>query len=68
MLHRLALTEGRQDGLTPVVDRLESMGTTANFVLRPGATQNVLRRSMQRVYQIERFEFVPSRRAYAVRR
>lgn len=33
---------------------------TANFVVRLRTTQDVLRRSMLRVYQIQRVEFVPS--------
>jgi hypothetical protein len=46
--------------LTPILGRLESMGMTANFVVRLRATQDVLRRSMLRIYQIQRVEFVPS--------
>lgn len=46
--------------LTPIFGRLESMGMTANFVVRLRATQDVLRRSMLRIYQIQRVEFVPS--------
>lgn len=46
--------------LTPIFGRLESMGMTANFVVRLRATQDVLRRSMLRIYQIQRIEFVPS--------
>ena len=36
------------------------MGMTANFVVRLRTTQDVLRRSMLRIYQIQRVEFVPS--------
>ena len=46
--------------LTPIFGRLESMGMTANFVVRLRTTQDVLRRSMLRIYQIQRIEFVPS--------
>jgi len=46
--------------LTPIIGRLESMGMTANFVVRLRTTQDVLRRSMLRIYQIQRVEFVPS--------
>lgn len=46
--------------LTPIFGRLESIGMTANFVVRLRTTQDVLRRSMLRVYQIQRVEFVPS--------
>lgn len=46
--------------LTPILGRLESMGMTANFVVRLRTTQDVLRRSMLRIYQIQRVEFVPS--------
>ncbi|WP_291614316.1 hypothetical protein [Bradyrhizobium sp.] len=48
------------DKLTPIFGRLESMGMTANFVVRLRTTQDVLRRSMLRIYQIQRVEFVPS--------
>lgn len=46
--------------LTPIFGRLESMGMAANFVVRLRTTQDVLRRSMLRIYQIQRVEFVPS--------
>ena len=46
--------------LTTIFGRLESMGMTANFVVRLRTTQDVLRRSMLRIYQIQRVEFVPS--------
>ncbi len=46
--------------LTPIFGRLERMGMTANFVVRLRTTQDVLRRSMLRIYQIQRVEFVPS--------
>ena len=46
--------------LTPIFGQLERMGMTANFVVRLRTTQGVLRRSMVRVYQIQRVEFVPS--------
>ncbi len=46
--------------LTPIFGRLESMGMTANFVVRLRTTQDVLRRSMLRIYQIQPVEFVPS--------
>ncbi len=46
--------------LPPIFGRLEPMGMTANFVVRLRTTQDVLRRSMLRVYQIQRVEFVPS--------
>lgn len=46
--------------LTPIFGRLEGLGMTANFVVRLRSTQDVLRRSVLRVYQIQRVEFVPS--------
>lgn len=46
--------------LTPIFGRLEGMGMAANFVVRLRTTQDVLRRSMLRIYQIQRVEFVPS--------
>lgn len=46
--------------LTPIFGRLEGMGMAANFVVRLRASQDVLRRSVLRVYQIQRVEFVPS--------
>lgn len=46
--------------LTPIFGRLESMRMTANFVVRLRTTQDVLRRSTLRIYQIQRVEFVPS--------
>ncbi|KAJ8137071.1 hypothetical protein OY671_009716, partial [Metschnikowia pulcherrima] len=46
--------------LTPIFGRLESMGMTANLVVRSRTTQDVSRRSMSRIYQIQRVEFVPS--------
>lgn len=48
------------DRLAPIFGRLESMGMTANFVVRLRTTQDVLRRSILRIYQIQRVEFVPS--------
>lgn len=36
------------------------MGMAANFVVRLRSTQDVLRRAMLRIYQIQRVEFVPS--------
>lgn len=46
--------------LTPILGRLDGMGMAANFVVRLRSTQDVLRRSMLRIYQIQRVEFVPS--------
>lgn len=46
--------------LTPIFGRLEGMGMAANFVVRLRSTQDVLRRSALRIYQIQRVEFVPS--------
>lgn len=46
--------------LTPIFGRLEGMGMAANFVVRLRTTQDVLRRSALRIYQIQRVEFVPS--------
>ena len=46
--------------LTSIFGRLEGMGMAANFVVRLRTTQDVLRRSMLRIYQIQRVEFVPS--------
>lgn len=46
--------------LTPIFGRLEGMGLAANFVVRLRTSQDVLRRSMLCIYQIQRVEFVPS--------
>ena len=46
--------------LTPIFGRLEGMGMAANFVVRLRTTQDVVRRSMLRIYHIQRVEFVPS--------
>jgi hypothetical protein len=48
------------DRLTPIFGRLESMGMAANFVVRLRTHQDLLRRSMLRIYHIQRVEFVPS--------
>lgn len=48
------------DGLTPIFGRLEGMGMAANFVVRLRTNQDLLRRSMLRIYHIQRVEFVPS--------
>lgn len=46
--------------LTPIFGRLETMGMAANFVVRLRTTQDVVRRAVLRIYQIQRVEFVPS--------
>lgn len=46
--------------LTPIFGRLESMGMAANFVVRLRTSQDVIRRAVLRIYQIQRIEFVPS--------
>lgn len=46
--------------LTPILGRLEGMGMAANFVVRLRTLQDVIRRSLLRIYQIQRVEFVPS--------
>ena len=46
--------------LTPIFGRLEAMGMAANFVVRLRTTQDVIRRAVLRIYQIQRIEFVPS--------
>ena len=46
--------------LTPIFGRLEGMGMAANFVVRLRTNQDLLRRSMLRIYHIQRVEFVPS--------
>lgn len=46
--------------LTPIFGRLEGMGMAANFVVRLRTSQDLLRRSALRIYQIQRVEFVPS--------
>ena len=46
--------------LTPILGRLEGMGMAANFVVRLRTLQDVVRRSLLRIYQIQRVEFVPS--------
>ncbi|ABQ39157.1 MULTISPECIES: hypothetical protein [Nitrobacteraceae] len=54
--------------LTPIFGRLESMGMTANFVVRLRTTQDVLRRSMLRIFQTQRVEFVSSVTRWSRRR
>lgn len=46
--------------LTPIFGHLEGMGMAANFVVRLRSTQDVIRRAVLRIYQIQRVEFVPS--------
>jgi hypothetical protein len=46
--------------LTLIFGRLEGMGMAANFVVRLRTSQDLLRRSALRIYQIQRVEFVPS--------
>lgn len=46
--------------LNPLFTQLERQGMPANFVVRLRATRDVLSRSMLRIYQIQRVEFVPS--------
>jgi hypothetical protein len=46
--------------LTPILGRLERLGMAANFVVRLRSMQDLLRRSVLRIYQIQRVEFVPS--------
>lgn len=46
--------------LTPIFGRLEGLGMAANFVVRLRSTQDVIRRAVLRIYQIQRVEFVPS--------
>lgn len=46
--------------LTPIFGRLEAMGMAANFVVRLRTLQDVIRRAVLRIYQIQRIEFVPS--------
>lgn len=46
--------------LTPILGRLEGMGMAANFVVRLRTLQDSIRRSVLRIYQIQRVEFVPS--------
>lgn len=46
--------------LTPILGRLEGMGMAANFVVRLRTAQDVIRRSILRIYHIQRVEFVPS--------
>ena len=54
--------------LTSIFGRLESMGMTANFVVRLRTTQDVLRRSMLRIFQTQRVEFVSSVTRWSRRR
>jgi len=46
--------------LTPIFGRLEGLGMAANFIVRLRLTQDVIRRAVLRIYQIQRVEFVPS--------
>lgn len=46
--------------LTPIFGHLEAMGMATNFVVRLRTSQDVIRRGVLRIYQIQRIEFVPS--------
>jgi len=46
--------------LTPIFGRLEGMGMPANFVVRLRSAQDLIRRSLFRIYTIQRVQFVPS--------
>lgn len=48
------------DELGPVLATLEPRGMPANFVVRLRGSQDLLRRSILRIYQIQRVAFVPS--------
>lgn len=46
--------------LTPILGRLEDAGMPANFIVRLRGSQDLIRRSLLRIYQIQKVEFVPS--------
>src|SRR5262249_15432578 len=48
------------DKLSPVFARLERMGMPQNFVTRLRGHQDLLRKSLYRVYYIQKMEFLPS--------
>ncbi|MGE3066476.1 MAG: hypothetical protein AB7K67_12875 [Hyphomicrobiaceae bacterium] len=48
------------DKLSPIFSALEQSGLPANFVVRLRTAQDALRRSILRIYHIQRMQFVPS--------
>lgn len=48
------------DSLSPLFGQLEQQGMPANFVVRLRASQDTLRRSVFRIYHIQKTQFVPS--------
>ena len=48
------------DKLSPVFARLEQLGMSQNFVARLRDRQDLLRKSLYRVYYIQKMEFLPS--------
>jgi hypothetical protein len=48
------------DALSPLFGTLEQQGMPANFVVRLRAAQDALRRSVFRIYHIQKTQFVPS--------
>lgn len=48
------------DSLSPVFGNLEQQGMPANFVVRLRSAQDSLRRSVFRIYHIQKTQFVPS--------
>lgn len=54
------LTLAAVDALTPSFAEMEALGLPANYIVRLKGEQGVLRRTMQRIYYIQRVDFLPS--------
>ncbi len=48
------------DGLARIFDEMERLGCPANYIVRLRTAQDALRRSLFRIYHIQRVQFVPS--------
>jgi hypothetical protein len=48
------------DKLPAIFSELEKLGLPANYVVRLHSTQDILRRSVLRIYHIQKMQFVPS--------
>jgi hypothetical protein len=51
---------GAIDAMTPSFAEMEALGLPANYIVRLKGEQGVLRRAMQRIYYIQRIDFLPS--------
>jgi hypothetical protein len=48
------------DRLSPIFSQMEQFGMPANFVVRLRGSQDVLRRSLYRIYYVQKMQFLPS--------